>query len=403
MIMGSVEETSSMKYREDKKGNKVSILGYGCMRFTKKGTSIDMDKAEKEVMEAVNNGVNYFDTAYVYPGSETALGEIIKSNNCRDKIFIATKLPHYMVKSKKDLEKYFKEQLKRLQTDYVDYYLMHMLTDVQTWNKLKSIGVEDWLKEKVENGQIRNVGFSYHGNTDTFIQLLEVYDWDFCQIQYNYLDEHSQAGRKGLKAANKKGIPVVIMEPLRGGRLVNLLPERAKNIIKENSRKRTPAEWAFRWLWNQPEVTCVLSGMNSLEMVQENIKIANNVEVGEFTKEDFELIEQIKNELNQNIKVGCTGCNYCMPCHKGVDIPGTFHSYNLMYSENKKSGRHNYLMCTAIRKSPSSASLCVDCGKCEQHCPQHIEIRKELKNASRELETPLYKIAKTAMKVFKLY
>ena len=403
MIMGSVEETSSMKYREDKKGNKVSILGYGCMRFTKKGTSIDMDKAEKEVMEAVNNGVNYFDTAYVYPGSETALGEIIKSNNCRDKIFIATKLPHYMVKSKKDLEKYFKEQLKRLQTDYVDYYLMHMLTDVQTWNKLKSIGVEDWLKEKVENGQIRNVGFSYHGNTDTFIQLLEVYDWDFCQIQYNYLDEHSQAGRKGLKAANKKGIPVVIMEPLRGGRLVNLLPERAKKIIKGNSRKRTPAEWAFRWLWNQPEVTCILSGMNSLEMVQENIEIAKNVEVDEFTKEDFELIEQVKNEININIKVGCTGCNYCMPCPKGVDIPGTFHSYNLMYSENKKSGRHNYLMCTALRKTPSSASLCVECGKCEKHCPQHIEIRKELRNASRELETPIYKMAKTAVKLFKLY
>lgn len=403
MIMESAHKTSRMKYREDKQGNKLSILGYGCMRFTKKGTSIDMEKAEKEVMEAVNNGVNYFDTAYVYPGSETALGEIIKRNNCRDKIFIATKLPHYMVKSKKDLEKYFKEQLKRLQTDYVDYYLMHMLTDVQTWNKLKSIGALDWLKEKIENGQIRNVGFSYHGNTDTFLQLLEVYDWDFCQIQYNYLDEHSQAGRKGLKAANKKGIPVIIMEPLRGGRLVNLLPESAKNIIKENSRKRTPAEWSFRWLWNQPEVTCILSGMNSLEMVNENIEIANNVEVDEFTKEDFQLIEQIKNEINRNIKVGCTGCNYCMPCPKGVDIPGTFHSYNLMYSENKKSGRHNYLMCTAVRKNPSSASQCVECGKCEKHCPQHIEIRKELRNAGRELETPLYKIAKTAVKLFKLY
>lgn len=403
MVMGSVEKTSKMNYREDKKGNKLSILGYGCMRFTKKGTSIDIDKAEKEVMEALNNGVNYFDTAYVYPGSETTFGEIIKRNNCREKIFIATKLPHFMVKSKKDFEKYFNEQLKRLQTNYVDYYLIHMLTDVQTWNRLKSLGAEEWLKEKVHKGQIRNVGFSYHGNTETFLQLLNVYDWDFCQIQYNYLDEHSQAGRRGLKAANEKGIPVLIMEPLRGGRLVNLLPERAKNIIKENSRKRTPAEWAFRWLWNQPEVTCVLSGMNSLEMVQENIEIANNVEVDEFTKEDFELIEQIKNEINRNIKVGCTGCNYCMPCPKGVDIPGAFHSYNLMYSENKKSGRHNYLMCTAMRKTPSSASLCVECGKCEKHCPQHIEIRKELRNASRELETPIYKMAKTAVKVFKLY
>ncbi|WP_459477832.1 aldo/keto reductase [Clostridium saccharoperbutylacetonicum] len=399
--MESEGKSSQMKYRNDRKGNNISILGYGCMRFTRNGSSIDLDKAEKEIMEAIDSGINYYDTAYVYPGSEAALGEIIKRNNCRDKIFIATKLPHFMVKAKKDLEKYFNEQLKRLQTDYVDYYLIHMLTDVQTWNRLVGFGLMEWLKEKADKGQIRNIGFSYHGNTETFLQLLEVYDWDFCQIQYNYLDEHSQAGKRGLQAANKKGIPVIIMEPLRGGRLVNLLPEKAKNIIKENSRKRTPAEWSFRWLWNQPEVTCVLSGMNSLEMLRENIEVAKNVDIDEFTKEDFELIEKVKKEINSNIKVGCTGCGYCMPCPKGVDIPGTFHSYNLMYSENKKSGRHNYLMCTAIRKNPSSASQCVECGKCEQHCPQHIEIRKELKKASKELETPVYKIAKTAIKLFK--
>lgn len=399
--MESEGRSSQMKYRHDRKGNNISILGYGCMRFTRKGSSIGLDKAEKEIMEAIDSGINYYDTAYVYPGSEATLGEIIKRNNCRDKIFIATKLPHFMVKAKKDLDKYFNEQLKRLQTGYVDYYLIHMLTDVQTWNRLVGFGLMEWLKEKVDKGQIRNIGFSYHGNTETFLQLLEVYDWDFCQIQYNYLDEHSQAGKRGLQAANKKGIPVIIMEPLRGGRLVNLLPEKAKNIIKENSRKRTPAEWSFRWLWNQHEVTCVLSGMNSVEMLRENIEVAKNVNIDEFTKEDFKLIEQVKKEINSNIKVGCTGCGYCMPCPKGVDIPGAFHSYNLMYSENKKSGRHNYLMCTAIRKNPSSASHCVECGKCEQHCPQHIEIRKELKKASKELETPVYKIAKTAIKLFK--
>lgn len=401
--MEAVENTQQMNYRKDKKGNDLSILGYGCMRFTKKGSSIDIDKAEKEVMEAINSGVNYFDTAYVYPGSEAAFGEILKRNNCREKIYIATKLPHYMVKSKKDLEKYFNEQLRRLNTDYIDYYLMHMLTDVKTWEKLKTLGAEEWLKEKVEKGQIRNVGFSYHGNTETFINLLEAYDWDFCQIQYNYIDEHSQAGRRGLEAANKKGLPVIIMEPLRGGRLVNLLPEKAKEIIKENSRKYTPAEWAFRWLWNQPEVTCILSGMNAMEMVKENINIASNVTVGEFTEEDFKLIEQVKNEINRNVKVGCTGCGYCIPCPKGVDIPGTFHAYNMMYAENKGNGRREYLMCTALRKNPTSASLCVDCGKCEQHCPQHIEIRKELKNARRELETPVYKAAKLAVKLFKIY
>lgn len=401
--MEEVEKSKKMNYRKDKKGNDLSILGYGCMRFSKKGGSIDIDKAEKEVMEAIKSGVNYFDTAYVYSGSEAALGEILKRNNCREKIYIATKLPHYMVKSKKDLEKYFNEQLRRLNTDYIDYYLMHMLTDVKTWDRLKSLSVEEWLKEKVEKGQIRNVGFSYHGNTETFINLLEAYNWDFCQIQYNYIDEHSQAGRKGLEAANKKGLPVIIMEPLRGGRLVNLLPEKAKEIIKENSRKYTPAEWAFRWLWNQSEVTCILSGMNSMEMVKENIKIASNVTVGEFTKEDFELIEQVKNEINTNVKVGCTGCGYCIPCPKGVDISGTFHAYNMMYAENKSNGRREYLMCTALRKNPTSASQCVECGKCEQHCPQHIEIRKELKNARKELETPTYKAAKLAVKLFKIY
>lgn len=188
-----------------------------------------------------------------------------------------------MVKSKNSLDKYFTEQLNRLQTDHVVYYLMHMLTDLQTWERLKSLGVEEWIKEKLDKGQIRNIGFSYHGNTDMFIKLLDAYDWDFCQIQYNYIDEHSQAGRRGLDYANKKGIPVIIMEPLRGGRLVNLLPEKAKDIFKQDSRNRTPAEWAFRWLWNQQAVTCILSGMNSLEMVKENISIASKVKVGEFS------------------------------------------------------------------------------------------------------------------------
>lgn len=401
--MESSKKQNIMQYRSDRKGNKLSILGYGCLRFTKNGSSIDIDKAEKEIMEAINSGVNYFDTAYVYGGSEVALGEVLKRNSCRNKVYIATKLPHYMVKSNNSLEKYFTEQLNRLQTDYVDYYLMHMLTDVQTWEKLKSLGVIEWIKEKMDKGQIRNIGFSYHGNTDMFIKLIDAYDWDFCQIQYNYIDEHSQAGRRGLQYAHKKGIPVFIMEPLRGGRLVNLLPEKAKDIIKQNSRHRTPAEWAFRWLWNQPEVTCVLSGMNTLEMVKENVRVASEVKAGEFSEEDFHLIEQVKSEINKNIKVGCTGCGYCIPCPKGVDIPGAFHSYNLMYSENRKSGRRDYFMCTVMRKNQSSASQCIECGKCEKHCPQHIEIRKELKNAKKELETPFYKVAKTAVRLFKLW
>ena len=392
-----------MEYRNDMAGTPISILGYGCMRFSKKGTGIDMEKSEKEVMAAIAGGINYFDTAYIYPGSEAALGEILEKNHARDKVFIATKLPHYLIKSKESMEKHFKEQLSRLKTDYVDYYLMHMLTDIDTWEKLKAIGVEEWIAEKKASGQIRHIGFSYHGNSDMFLKLVDAYPWEFCQIQYNYMDENSQAGKKGLKYASAKGIPVIIMEPLRGGRLVNLLPESAKELIAKNEKKRSPAEWALRWLWNQPEVTSVLSGMNSMEMVNENMRIASEVKENEFSQEDFLMIDQIKTEINKKTKVGCTGCGYCMPCPKGVDIPGTFRCYNEMYIENKRGGRSEYLQCTILRSKPSSASQCVDCGKCELHCPQQIEIRKELKNAVKELETPVYKIAKKIIGLFKIW
>lgn len=392
-----------MQYRMDKQGEEISLLGYGCMRFTKKGNSIDLPKAEKEIMSAIEKGVNYFDTAYIYPGSEAALGEILENNHCRQKVKIATKLPQYLIKSSDSIEKHFQEELKRLRTTYVDYYLMHMLTDVESWEKLVSLGIKDWIQTKKEAGQIKNIGFSFHGNTEMFLQILNVYDWDFCQIQYNYMDEHSQAGKKGLLAAHEKGIPVIIMEPLRGGKLVDLLPEEAKRKIKDNKRSYTPAEWAFRWLWNQPEVTCVLSGMNSLEMVDENVRIASEVESNAFTNEDFALIEEVKALIGKNIKVGCTGCGYCLPCPKGVDIPGTFRCYNEMYTEKKSVGRTEYIMMTALRKDPSNASKCVECGKCEQHCPQHIEIRKELKNAAKNLETPVYKMVRFGVKVFKLW
>lgn len=392
-----------MQYRKDQKGNDISVLGYGCMRFTKKGGSIDIDKAEKELMTAINAGVNYLDTAYIYPGSEAAVGEILHRNNCREKVRLATKLPHYLIKSIDGVEKTFREQLKRLQTDYVDYYLMHMLTDLSTWEKLKMIGIDQWIKDKIASGQIRNIGFSYHGNTDMFKQLVDAYEWNFCQIQYNYMDENSQAGAEGLRYANAKGLPVIIMEPLRGGRLVNLLPESAKELFRKDVEERTPAELAFKWLYDQPEVTCVLSGMNSLEMVEQNIKTASSSYTGCMTDSDKALVEQVKEEIRKTVKVGCTGCGYCMPCPQGVDIPGTFRCYNAMYSEGKKSGRNDYLQNTALRKDASSASQCIQCGKCESHCPQHIEIRKELHNAADELETVIYKLAKFAVRLFRLW
>ena len=350
-----------MQYRRDKKGNELSVLGYGCMRFTKKGSSVDLDKAEKEVMAAIKAGVNYFDTAYVYAGNEAAVGEILDRNHCREQIYLATKLPHYLIKSVAGAEKMFQEELRRLKTDYIDYYLMHMLTDIPTWEKLKKIGMQDWIEEKLSSGQIRNIGFSYHGNTEMFKQLVDAYDWDFCQIQYNYMDEYSQA--EGC----------------------------------------TPAELALKWLYNQPEVTCVLSGMNSMEMVEQNLKTASESHVGCLTASDAALIEQVKEEIKKHVKVGCTGCGYCMPCPRGVDIPGTFRCYNAMYSEGKKSGRKDYLQCTAFRKDTASASQCVGCGKCEKHCPQHIEIRKELKCAASELEDVKYKVMKSAIQILKLW
>lgn len=392
-----------MNYRKDKYGNDISILGYGCMRFTQTAGKIDLDKAEKEIMTAYHAGVNYYDTAYVYPGSEAALGEILERNQIRDKVYIASKLPHYLIKTADSMERHFAEQLHRLRTDHIDYYLMHMLTDVATWERLKNLGIIEWLKEKQESGAIRQVGFSYHGNADMFCQLIDAYDWDFCQIQYNYMDEHSQAGRRGLKYANEKGLPVIIMEPLRGGKLVSRLPEEAKKIFEEYPTKHTPVQWALRWLWNQPEVTCVLSGMNSVEMVVDNTNTAASVAVGELGAAEEEMLKNVVKAINSKMKVGCTGCGYCMPCPKGVDIPGTFAAYNRRYSEGKRAALTEYFMCTAMRKNSSAASNCIECGKCEKHCPQHIEIRKELKNARKELEGPFYNIGRKIVTLLKLY
>ena len=303
-----------MNYRTDKYGNKLSILGFGCMRFQRSGASIDYAEAEREIMTAFRAGINYYDTAYIYPGSEALLGEVFSRNGIRRQVHIATKLPHYLIKSREGMERLFQEELKRLQTDYVDYYLMHMLNDVDTWERLKKMGVLEWIAEKKKSGAIRQIGFSYHGNSEMFCKLVDAYDWDFCQIQYNYLDEHSQAGRRGLHHAAAKGIPVIIMEPLRGGKLVNRLPEEAKKIIANYPVKRSPAEWGLRWLWDQPEVTVVLSGMNTEAMVRENLKTASEVKIGEMTQEDHRMLKKVVQAIHAKMKVGCTGCGYCMPC-----------------------------------------------------------------------------------------
>ena len=392
-----------MKYRKDKYGNDISVLGFGCMRFQQKKGKIDLEEAEREIMAAYRGGVNYYDTAYIYPGSEAALGEILHRNKIRDKVYIATKLPQYLIKNTEGMDRYFNEELKRLKTDYVDYYLMHMLNEPATWEKLKSIGIEQWIQEKKQQGKIRQVGFSYHGNTENFCRILDAYDWDFCQIQYNYMDEHTQAGLKGLRYAYEKGIPVIIMEPLRGGKLVKNLPKEAEEIFRSYEKQYSPAQWAFRWLWNQPEVSCVLSGMNTMEMVEDNMKTADSTSVGDLSEDDKEMLHRVADAIRSKQKVGCTGCAYCVPCPMNVDIPGAFVAYNLLYSNGKGSAMKEYLKSSVFRTNSTAASLCIGCGKCEQHCPQGISIREELKHVSAELEGPLYKTIRKTVEILKLF
>ena len=384
-----------MEYRK----NQWSILGFGCMRFPRKGGAIDLEETQRELAYAIDHGITYFDTAYIYPGNEKALGELVAKNHWRDRICIATKMPHYLIKSIDGLEKLFQEQLQRLQTDYVDNYLMHMLPDVHIWEKLIRMGILDWIREKKESGQIRKIGFSYHGNTENFIKLLDAYDWEFCQVQYNYMDEFSQAGRAGVEHAASKGIPVIIMEPLRGGRLVNNLPPKAMQVFEKAEPKRSPAEWGLRWLWDQSGVSVVLSGMNSIDMVQENIRIAEQVKAGELTEQDMELYAQVRAAINEKVKIPCTGCGYCQPCPFGVDIPGAFRSYNVSYTDNFFTAEREYFMCTTLRAETTRVTQCKKCGKCEKHCPQGIHIRDELDNVKKRLENPIYRVVASVAKL----
>ena len=390
-----------MQYRDDKHGNPLSVLGYGCMRFSKNGGRIDLEKAEAELRLAIEGGINYFDSAYIYPGSEAALGEILSRGDFRKQINIATKLPHYLVRTPLGSEKIFAEQLKRLKTDYIDYYLIHMINDATSWDRLVKLGLPEWIAAKKAAGQIRRIGFSYHGNADNFARLLDVYDWEFCQIQYNYLDEYSQAGKKGLQYAAAKGLPVIVMGPLRGGRLTEQLPAAAQNIIAADEKGRTAAQIALSWLWDQPEVTCVLSGMNSQEMIRENIACAEAAKAGMFDDYDRALIDKLRGEILSGAGIGCTGCGYCLPCPHGVDIPFAFYCYNMLLS-GANGVRQEYMQSTAMRREQSGIRACSGCGKCEQLCPQGIAIRSELKNAGKELEGFLYKTTKWVVKTFKL-
>ena len=390
-----------MRYREDKRfGNKLSQLGFGCMRFTKKMGASDREKAERELLRAIEGGVNYFDTAYIYPGSEAALGAFL-AKGYRDRVNIATKLPHYIVKRISDADKIFAEELSRLQTDYIDYYLMHMLTGIESWERMVNMGIKDWIARHKADGSIKRIGFSYHGGAEGFLKILDAYDWDFCQIQFNYMDENSQAGLSGLRAAASRNIPVIIMEPLRGGRLADGIPKGAKDIFAARPEGRSPAEWGLRWIWNHPEVTVVLSGMNSMEQVEENLRIASETEPDSMSESELAVFDEVRREINKSVKVPCTGCGYCMPCPQGVDIPTCFRCYNVRFSDGWFNGMREYIMCTTLKNVRTNASLCIKCGKCEKHCPQSIKIRDELENVRKKMEGAAYKAVRAASRIVK--
>lgn len=382
-----------MLYREMRKtGDQLSVLGFGCMRFPQKDGKIDIERTEKQFIQAIEQGVNYFDTAYIYHGgkSEKILGKFL-AKGYRDRVKVATKLPPYMVHSRKDMDTILGKQLENLCTDHIDYYLFHALNDLEGWNRLKRLGALEFIDEAKKQGKIINIGFSFHGDKEAFKALVDDYNWDFCQIQYNYIDEYVQAGKEGLEYAAEKGLGVIVMEPLRGGSLVGKMPQEIKTVWEMAETRRTAPDWALRWIWNHPQVTVVLSGMNEEAHIDENIKVANGTTPGSLTQDELKLYEKVKAEYKKLMKVSCTGCGYCMPCPAGVDIPMCFSYYNTKHLFKEKHTGMQYMGFTSgiSGGKPSNASLCIGCGKCEKVCPQHIPIRQKLKEVSKDLENPI--------------
>lgn len=379
-----------MQYRQDhKSGNQLSVLGFGCMRFPTARGKIDKEKTKQLIQRAYENGINYFDTAYLYFGNEEVVGAIFEELGIRKEVCLATKLPQTMCHSGEAFDLYFNEQKERLRTDYIDYYLMHNISSFAQWQRLCEFGIEAWIAAKKASGEIRQVGFSYHGSKEEFRMVIDAYDWDFVQIQYNYININYQAGMDGLKYASAKGLPVIIMEPLLGGKLVNGLPAGAVTAMEEAKPGSTPASWGLNWLWNQPEVSVILSGMNETGQLDENIKLADQAIAGMFGEKEEAVIEQAIEAFNAGFKVRCTGCNYCMPCPRNINIPACFAAYNSSYVIGWKSALFQYMNAVGfIGDHPRFASDCVKCGKCEGHCPQGIQIREELKRVKQRLEIP---------------
>lgn len=372
-------------------GDELSILGFGCMRLALKDGNIDEARAISQIRHAIDQGVNYVDTAWPYHSghSEPLLGKALE-DGYREKVKVATKLPSFLLKNSEDMDYYLNAQLKKLGTDHIDYYLVHALNG-PLWENVESLGVLDFLERAKADGRIVNVGFSFHGLLPDFKRIIDAYPWVFCQIQYNYLDQQNQAGTEGLKYAAAKNMGVIIMEPLRGGSLGLATPPPAiGEIWNEAETSRTPAEWSLRWVWNQPEVTVVLSGMNEETHVQENIAIANTARANSLTDRELALVERVSKKYQELMMVGCTGCGYCMPCPSNVSIPECFEAYNKMHLFNLgEAAKATY----ALRMSglmsnnePGYASQCVECGTCLDKCPQSIPIPDFLAKVAEELE-----------------
>lgn len=403
MFYGRVaKELNNVKYRKvPKNGDKLSILGYGTMRFPAKNGRIIEQKAIAQLRGAIDRGLNYIDTAYPYHAgaSEVLIGKALK-DGYREKVKIATKLPPWSVKKAEDMEMILNDQLNKLQVDCIDYYLLHALNDVN-WKRLLEFGVFDFLEEQKKKGKIINIGFSFHGDKDTFKEIIDAYDWVFCMIQYNFLDENYQAGRGGLEYAYDKDIAVMVMEPLRGGTLANGIPEKIQAKYDKAQIKRSPAEWTLRWIWNHKEVTLLLSGMTEDAHIDENLKIASEVEKDSMAKGELKTIDEVKKMYEDMKKVPCTSCRYCIPCPFGVDIPRCFELFNAKNTMRvSKAKKFYWFQLGGITSKKAYASLCRDCGVCVPKCPQNIDIPKELFMVSKEMEGFTMKIAVFGANIF---
>ncbi|MFO7803560.1 MAG: aldo/keto reductase [Desulfovermiculus sp.] len=379
-----------MRYRPlGQTGEQVSNLGFGCMRLPVvdgREDSIDEEKATGLLRYAIDSGVNYVDTAYPYHQgmSEPFVGRALQGGY-REKVFLATKLPSWHIQQPSDCERYLNEQLKRLQTERIDCYLLHNIKK-EWWERLLDCGVLEFLDRAVQQGRIQYAGFSFHDEYDHFIRVVDSYDWDFCQIQYNFMDEHIQAGKAGLEYAGDKKLGVVVMEPLRGGSLAANVPSDIQAVWEKGGEQWTPAQWALRWVWDHPQVSVLLSGMNSLEQVEENCRVANAVRPQSMSQDELCLVDEVRKLYQERIQVDCTGCGYCLPCPNGVNIPRIFSIYNGRYMFGDK--RWSHLMYTMSTNASEQADNCVQCGECEEKCPQDIPIADKLAKAHQVLSEP---------------